>query len=181
MTILIVTIGTAMAVVSDFTDREVVRSVPLESERVELGGGGGDYAVETATATVILRQAGGGTFLASALTRVLGASVIVAAGYLLLLVVRSLRDGDPFHRANARRLQLAALVVLFGGTAVSVADSVVGLAFATDAVDALGEDSIVAPGTELSFLPLWIGLLLAGLSEVFRRGAAMREELEGLV
>jgi hypothetical protein len=70
---------------------------------------------------------------------------------------------------------------MIGGTAVGVVDAMIGLVFSTEASDALGDDSAVTSGTELSFLPIAIGLVLGVLAEVFRRGAAMREELEGLV
>ncbi|MBJ7456172.1 MAG: DUF2975 domain-containing protein [Thermoleophilia bacterium] len=174
-------IGSLLAVIGTVRDRTVERSVPLAPEHVDLGPGAGGYSVEAATGTATLDGAGGGALIGSVAPQVLGAAVVVGTAYLLWRVVRSLREGDPFNRRNARRLTAAALIVMIGGTAVGVVDAMVGLVFATEAAEALGDDSAVAPGTGLSFLPIAIGLVLGVLAEVFRRGAAMREELEGLV
>lgn len=174
-------IGSLLSVIGAVRDRAVERSVPLAPDRVDLGAGAGGYSVEAATGTATLERAGAGALIGSVAPQVLGAAVVVATAYLLWRVVRSLREGDPFNRRNARRLTAAALIVMIGGTAVGVVDAMVGLVFSTEAADALGEGSAVTSGAEISFLPIAIGLVLGVLAEVFRRGAAMREELEGLV
>lgn len=101
----------------------------------------------------------------------------IAVLLLLLLIARTLRVGDPFVLANARRLRLIALAVVVGGTAAS-------------ALQALGahlvlRDSAIAPLVHeqhhVTLLPLVAGLGILLLAEVFRRGALMRADLEGLV
>jgi hypothetical protein len=96
---------------------------------------------------------------------------------LLLRIVRSLRLGDPFDLANARRLRRIAAAVVFGGTGAS-------------ALQSWGEhlvlsDSAIRPFVQeqlhVTLLPLVIGLGVLLLAEVFRRGALMRAELTGLV
>lgn len=96
---------------------------------------------------------------------------------LLLLIVRSLRQGDPFVSANAARLRLIAAAVAIGGTGAS-------------ALHAWGaylvlDDSAISPLVQqrvrISPAPLAAGLGFFLLAEVFRRGALMRDDLEGLV
>ncbi len=113
-------------------------------------------------------------FLGAGLTASL--STIAVLG-LLLLVVRSLRTGDPFVLANARRLRRIAAVVAVGGTGAS-------------ALQAWGEhlilnEPVIRPlvheQLQITFVPLVAGLGVLLLADVFRRGALMRAELEGLV
>lgn len=101
----------------------------------------------------------------------------IAVLLLLLLIVRTLRAGDPFVLANARRLRLIAMAVVVGGTGAS-------------ALQAWGahlvlSDSAIAPLVHQQFhitlVPLVAGLGVLLLGEVFRRGALMGDELEGLV
>lgn len=113
-------------------------------------------------------------FLGAGFTASLSTVAVLA---LLLLVVRSLRAGDPFVLANARRLRRIAAVVAVGGTGAS-------------ALRAWGEhlvldDPVIRPlvheQLQITFLPLIAGLGVLLLADVFRRGALMRAELEGLV
>jgi hypothetical protein len=95
----------------------------------------------------------------------------------LLLLVRSLRRGDPFVPANARRLYLIAAAVGFGGQAVQLLEAW--------GRSGLVEHPVVAPylvpDAHLSFMPLLAGLAIAVGAEVFRQGTALREEVECLV
>jgi hypothetical protein len=104
---------------------------------------------------------------------------LLAAGALclVLLIVRSVRDADPFTATNARRLrQLAALVGL-GGSLVSV----LGAVLRRWLLDNSGAGNIVARDWSVSWLPLLIGLLLAVLAQVWSRGVEIRDELEDVV
>ena len=107
----------------------------------------------------------------------LGGVLTTAVLALLLLIVRTLRQGDPFVPGNARRLYAIAALVGLGGEAV------VGLR-------AWGEAAVlahpaVAPyvlhGTDISLVPVAAGLGIAVAAEVFRQGAELREDVEGLV
>lgn len=113
-------------------------------------------------------------FLGAGLTESLATILVLL---LLLRIVRTLRVGDPFVLANARRLRLIALAVAVGGTGAS-------------ALLAWGEhlvlsDAAIAPlvheQLHITFLPLIAGLGVLLLAEVFRRGALMRDDLQGLV
>jgi len=110
-------------------------------------------------------------------SEVLTALVVIAVLLCLLLLVRSLRAGDPFVPANARRLYAIAIAVGVGGEAAS-------LLHAWGRADVLGHPVIapfVVTDVSFTFLPLWAGLGLAVAAEVFRQGAALRQEVEGLV
>ena len=108
---------------------------------------------------------------------VLGGLVTVAVLGLLLLMVRTLRRGDPFIPANGRRLLWIAALVGIGGQA----------AVLLTAWGRLGilEHPRVAPyvvhDVPISFLPLLAGFGIAILADVFRRGTQLRREVDGLV
>ena len=97
---------------------------------------------------------------------------------LLLGVVRSLRDGDPFTTRNAGRLAALSVVVIVGGLAMQFLASV---AHARTIAPLLPD----GPTTWVLDLQLWPVLAASGLlgflAEVFARGARLREDVEGLV
>jgi Protein of unknown function (DUF2975) len=104
---------------------------------------------------------------------------LVAFGVLmaLLAILRSLRAGDPFNRRNARSvLSIAALVGLGGQLAVYLT------AWGTSAIlDQSAIRPFVVRDAPLTFLPLACGAVIAVFAEIFRRGAVMREDVEGLI
>jgi hypothetical protein len=96
---------------------------------------------------------------------------------LLLQVVRSLRRDEVFARVNARRLTRLAVLLGVGGTAAQLLT-----AFGTVRVlDSEFMRGSVTPVFELSFFPLFGALGVGVLAEVFRQGAGLREDIEGLV
>ena len=110
-------------------------------------------------------------------SEVLEGLVTLAVLALLLLLVRSLRRGDPFVPANARRLYAIAAAVGLGGQAAVL-------------LEAWGRQGVlehplvapyVFPDSSLTFVPVLAGLGIAVAAEVFRQGAELREEVEGLV
>lgn len=110
-------------------------------------------------------------------SEVLRAMLTIAVLALLLLLVRSLRHGDPFVPANARRLYAIAAVVGLGGQAAVLLE--------WWGRTMVMEHPLVAPyvleGAHISFAPLLAGLGIAVAAEVFRQGAELRREVEGLV
>jgi hypothetical protein len=103
-------------------------------------------------------------------------AVVVAR--LLLGVVRSLRDGDPFSPANARRFAALSSVVIVGGVLLQCFQ---GVAHARTIAPLLSD----GPASWTLDLELWPvlagGALFGFLAEVFSRGARLREDVEGLV
>ncbi|MGZ4503646.1 MAG: DUF2975 domain-containing protein [Actinomycetes bacterium] len=104
---------------------------------------------------------------------------LLAAGalWLVLLIVRSVRDADPFTETNARRLRLLAALVAVGGSLISV----LGTVLRRWLLDNSGAGNIVTRDWFFSWIPLLIGLLIAVLAQVWGRGVEMRNELEDVV
>ncbi|MEW1722159.1 DUF2975 domain-containing protein [Streptomyces sp. NPDC093109] len=112
-----------------------------------------------------------------ALPELVNGALLLVIAYLLFRTVRTLRTGDPFVPANARRMAGIAGAVL--------AMAVVGPALDLITTQALTggtsvDQQVVAEGT-FSAAPILLGLLIAALSEVFRRGTRLRADTEGLV
>lgn len=97
--------------------------------------------------------------------------------WLVLRLVRSVREGDPFTATNAARLRRLALVLALGGTAVSVA----GAALRRWLLDSSGAANIVAKDWQITVLPLFLGLIVGVLAQVWNRGVEMKDDLDGVV
>ena len=102
----------------------------------------------------------------------------IAVLALLLLMVRTLRSGDPFVPTNARRMYAIAATVGLGG-------------LLADLLGQWGRHGVldnprIAPlvvreSYHLSLMPLAIGVAIAVAAEVFRQGTLLRADVEGLV
>lgn len=175
---LVATALSAFTLVSLFTDREIM--VPVALEEQPLGSAGG-ASLATMEGELTLTGASTGQVLLVAAPLVLGTAVVFGAAYCLLLVVRSLRTGTPFHRRNARRLMTAALIVLFGGAATGMVNTVGTMALAMDGQELLGDASPLLASASLPLAFIGIGLLLLCLAEFFRRGTQLADDVEGLI
>ena len=113
----------------------------------------------------------------------LAIAVLLALGvyFLVLLrrIVNSVGEGDPFVPINASRLSRMGWAVLAG----QVLSIPVGRAVLWIATSVADKDDHVHVGDDFGFTSsgLLLMLVLFILARVFRRGAAMREELEGTV
>lgn len=115
-----------------------------------------------------------------ALARIGTGLLAVVVLFLLRRIVRTVRARDPFITANAGRLRLMGLLVMGVG---------MGLQFVRFAAEANVLDRVdrLAPGLvwrhdlDLSYWPIAAGVLLLGVAEVFRQGAQLRADVEGLV
>ncbi|AXG82268.1 DUF2975 domain-containing protein [Streptomyces paludis] len=103
--------------------------------------------------------------------------MLLVIAYLLFCTVRTVRTGDPFVPANARRVAGIAGAVLAMGVTGPVLDMITTAQLVGGTV---ADQHVVAEGT-FSAAPILLGLLIAALSEVFRRGARLRADTEGLV
>ena len=127
--------------------------------------------------TVVLADPTASQHLVHLLPHLVGVLLAVAVAGLLLGAVRDLGAGDPFTPSSARRLQALAVVVVFGGLLVQVVAEA-ARDHLVHQVTGLGDLPRVF---ELSFWPVAAALVIAFVSEVFSRGVALREDVEGLV
>lgn len=127
--------------------------------------------------TVLLANPTASQHVVHLLPHLLAVLIAVAVAGLLLGTVRDLGAGDPFTQDSVRRLRALALIVIVGGLLVQG----VGEVARNELVSSVsGLEDLPITGV-LSFWPLAAGLLIAFLSEVFARGVALREDVEGLV
>ena len=110
---------------------------------------------------------------------VLFAGIILILGLVwtivrkLIAIVGTVSDGDPFVRANAIRLRTIGWLLIaieLGGIPLAV--------LASRVADHFGENDV---NYEISVSGLLAILMTFVLARVFKRGAEMREELEGTV
>ena len=134
------------------------------------------YRLAVRSATLVIEDP---TFLqrvATLLPMWLAAATVGYVAQQLWQVARSLRAGDLFDPENARLLRSSANIVLVGGLAASAAQIGVSLWFV-----GLADDLPIKFGASGSLFALPIALALGGIAEIFRRGAALRNDVEGLV
>ena len=129
------------------------------------------------TGSVVLPDPTASQQVLSMLPSFIGLAMVVVAAWLLLRVARSARNGEPFTVANARRLTGLSILVMVGGMMLQVVDNWTRSDLLAS-VPAFDRDGM---SFELSLWPLLVGFLVAFFAEVFRRGAALREDVEGLV
>lgn len=103
--------------------------------------------------------------------------VAVAAGLLVLALMRDISRGDPFAPRNVTRLRALALLVAVGWTLVSLAGTVV------DSVIVAGLDSVPDRGVQIGIpvLPVLVGVIVALVAEAFKAGSRLRDDVNGLV
>jgi hypothetical protein len=97
---------------------------------------------------------------------------------LLLAMVRSLRVDEPFTTANVYRTTAIGVTVAVAGTLGPLITQVVG--------NSLLESSAAAQLVQTTTFTLssqWVlvGLIVIAIAEIFRRGAGLRRDVEGLV
>lgn len=97
---------------------------------------------------------------------------------LLLRIVGSVKDGDPFVAINAERLSRMGWIALAGQIAmIPVGALLMWIAEITKDIENVHVDSDFG----LNLEGILLVLILFILARVFRQGAAMREDLEGTV
>lgn len=110
--------------------------------------------------------------------------VSAVAGWLLWRVLTSLRGGDPFDPDNVRRVTAAAALVIVGGLVSVVLRSVSDSNLKEAADNAFSHEFGTTPlayGDRIDLTPVLVGVALSGIALVYRRAAALRHELDGLV
>jgi hypothetical protein len=110
--------------------------------------------------------------------------VSAVAGWLLWRVLTSLRGGDPFDPDNVRRVTAAAAPVIVGGLVSVVLRSVSDSNLKEAADNAFSHEFGTTPlayGDRIDLTPVLVGVALSGIALVYRRAAALRHELDGIV
>ncbi len=127
-------------------------------------------AVTSATLEVV--PSAGQAWVLAANTLVAGLFVAAVAWLVYRVLVDARTAPGPFRRGMAARLFRIAAVVLVGGLAVGMLDNLPNLLLTP--ID-LGMEA------HLSFVPVVVAAIVGWLAEVFRRGEAMDDDLQGLV
>lgn len=152
-------------------------ALPTLGGQVDVPRGQAVEALIPTTVTLVVQSPNARQWIGLTGAGLLGSLLAVAVLTLLFQIARTLRTGDPFVPKNAVRLYVIAGLIGIGGQ--------VGIALhAWGRLGVLMEDpmaSFVVRDVELSFVPALAGIGVALLAEIFRKGAALRAELDGLV
>jgi hypothetical protein len=104
-----------------------------------------------------------------------------AGAWWLFLVLRSVRNGEPFDRRNPGRLTGVAAAVVLGGVVAPALDTGVGVAVLDHLGLARPDSPVELVFFQLSFAPLLIAAVVLAAAEAFRRGATLAADADGLV
>ncbi|MCA1690981.1 MAG: DUF2975 domain-containing protein [Actinobacteria bacterium] len=103
-------------------------------------------------------------------------SLVVVMLWLLRLLSRSVRDGDPFTAANVRRLRAIGFLLVVGAPIATLASRACDQWLAsTSTVGELGSGFTLPGAGPVAGLGVFV------LAEVFAHGARLRADVEGTV
>ncbi|RDG39097.1 DUF2975 domain-containing protein [Streptomyces corynorhini] len=155
------------------------RTVPLRATATvaDAGGAQGIALSGTSQGEVTFAQPDLTQRALLALPEVFSGALLLVVAYLLYRIVRTLAVGDPFVPDNARRARGIAVAVLSLAVLRPLLDMVTTgqLVLGTAVEDQVSVEATFSSG------PVLLGLLIAALAEVFRRGTRLRADTEGLV
>lgn len=161
----VVWISATMALVIDPV-RRWLRDLPL---LLEVPDGAASSTLEVTDPSAADR-------LVMMLPGILAVIALTVGAWLTIGLLRAISSGDPFDRTQVRRLRVIAALLLLVPAAVSV-----GTSLATSSVS---DRHDLGVGEVAIWLPLpWLlaGLVVAATAQAFVAGAALRDEVEGLV
>ncbi|UYK39695.1 hypothetical protein [Microbacterium terricola] len=139
-------------------------------------------SVDSVGATIA--HLGIGTRIVLALGDLLGLVVAAVPAVLVIIVCRQMLKGAPFAQLAARAFFVAAIVVLVAGIGAELTTSIGRSLAASAALPPPGGGELTATGTFRLTAPLWpvgAALVLGALGAIFRHGAVLQRETEGLV
>ena len=176
---------------------EVLVSLPANQDYPPQSGslsyGGGPYVVPgtdvtfTQASMLVSHLPVSNTILLG-LGQILAAATTSGIAWCVLILLRKLRNDEPFAAATARALTVAGIILAVGSTLsnLSTSSAQVGLFIAY--IAAHGTLNVGGGGWTLDFTPLFLAALLFALAGVFRYGARLererdllKHETEGLV
>jgi DUF2975 family protein len=142
-----------------------VNSLPLTVDRPE-----------TVPVTVHIEDARPNQVFVSAGRDLVAVTLVVAVLWLLRLLLRSVRDGDPFTTANVRRLRAIGFLLVVGAPVAYLVTKGCEQWLASSSTAGELGTSFTLPGAG----PI-AGLGVFVLAEVFAHGARLRADVEGTV
>lgn len=142
---------------------------PLDAAGV--GYGPASYAVDAADPSA-------GQRLLALLPGMLMAGLVVLSCWCIVLLLRTVASGDPFHPLNVTRLRVVAGALVVGAPVVYLL-RVVSDAVVLGGLDLGGLDVLFT--LDLPWLPMLAGLVVAMLAEAFKAGSRLRDDVDGLV
>jgi hypothetical protein len=138
-------------------------------------------SVADGTVSLDVVSLGPGLRLLTEASGVLVALAVAAGAWWLAGVLGTVAAGRPFDRRNSARLRGVAAAVLVGGVLAPVLDDLAGLAV-LEHLDLLGPDSpFVLTLLHVNAVPVLLTLVVLAAAEAFRRGAALADDVDGLV
>ncbi|MEV6822009.1 DUF2975 domain-containing protein [Nocardiopsis dassonvillei] len=152
--------------------------------RVDVATASGDYGTAAVgTMQLTFHDPTVGERLLLAVPGLLSVAAVLVVMVTLLGLLRSLDLGDPFVPVNVRRVRTIALTVLGAAVVLPLTRMVCEGLLQTRALhtDGFAFALGVPGGNGFSFTLVFVGLVVAALAEVFRRGTRLREDVEGLV
>jgi hypothetical protein len=111
-----------------------------------------------------------------------GFLLVVAVLWLIQRIAASMRRGDPFQEANARRLRWTGILLLFGYPLVVVLEGFFqNWFFSNEHSPPLPPGGLSIGFPIISMVAILGGLCVLVLAEVFRYGIRLRDDVEGMV
>jgi hypothetical protein len=131
---------------------------------------------ETVSVTVHIEDARPNQVFVAAGRDLVAVMLVLAMLWLVWLILRSVRDGDPFTAANVRRLRAIGFLLVVGAPVAYLATHVCERWLASSSTAGELGTSFALPGAG----PI-AGLGVFVLAEVFAHGARLRSDVEGMV
>jgi hypothetical protein len=132
-----------------------------------------------ATMQLLLHDATLGERIGQAIPELLVGAMTIGVAWLLFQLLRTTQAAEPFTVRNVRRINLIALTIGIGGMLVQLAHGFADNAIAN--ADRLPDPTSLTFEMTFTPLPLVVMLVMAIVAEAFRRGIALRNDVEGLV
>ncbi len=160
-------------------------NLPCQTGDYEPTGATELYCAGTDSARATVGGLDGGLRALLSAGDVLSLLVIGVPGLVIAVLSQRAIDGPAFAARTSRWLLISAIIVLVAGTLGALFTDVGSTLVAQQVLPAPGTDAAVAAGRTFSIVPpawpLGVALGMGALSVIFRQGARLQRETEGLV
>lgn len=159
--------------------------LPCQTSGYEPIGATELYCARTDSAHATVDGLDGGLRALLSAGEVLSLLVVGVPGLVIAVLSQRALDGPAFAARTSRWLLISAVIVLVAGTLGALLTDVGSTLVAQRVLPAPGTDAAVTAGRTFSIVPpvwpLGVALGLGALSVIFRQGARLQRETEGLV